>query len=405
MTDTTAPEPLKINFEFGPCGRCSGSGMHGPKVVQGGVCFQCKGSGERITANGSRAIKAYRELMEQRMGTPAEEIAEGTRVYTDADRLTMGAQIVAYPWAWRTVRDVDVRTQESTNTATGETTVLRTVRLRFKGQADDMTHFKSAPEGEPLLIITPDREAHREIMREVAKRYRGAWLDGEEPPAKPAPRLRKTADVEKAKPEPRTFPNRYAGTCRHCSQAVAAEAGECLRVAGAYVTQHKAGECPEAAEKPAAEQAKPAGPVNRFAGPCYGCEQHVEAEAGELMKIDGKWHPRHHPGQCPKAEEAKPAEQRPPVTEEGLYRGRSNGKLYRVIPGSSGRLYAQEITRTDAGNVRFLYAGGVVHTLSAEDRLTVEEAEKLSQDWDRCIKCGQELTVSRGMGPVCRKKV
>lgn len=414
MTDTTAPEPLKINFELSDCFRCSGTGMYGPKSVKGGVCFHCNGEGKVITRNGSRALETFRALMAERMGTPAEEITEGSRVFTPADRVTTNAQIVAYPWKWRTVRTADVRTSETINTETGETTVLRTVHLSFRNMPEDVTHSKSVHEGEPLVIITPNREAHREIMREVAKRYKGAWLSTEEPPAPAAPRLRKSADVEpKPKPEPRTFPNRYAGQCVRpgCGQTVEEGAGECFKDGGRYVTQHKAGECPEApetaSEEAPAPEAAPAAPqhqANRYGGKCRHCSVWVEAEKGERLRVGGDWATQHTGGQCPAAEEP-PAE---PVAEEGLYR--HDGTLYRVQEGTSGRLYARRIVRPEeGGRLRFERAPRMVLRISATERLSVEEAAVIGREWETCLQCGVELTdpksIARGIGPDCAKRV
>lgn len=407
MTDTTAPEPLKINFELSDCFRCSGTGMYGPKSVKGGVCFHCNGEGKVITRNGSRALETFRALMAERMGTPAEEITEGSRVFTPADRVTTNAQIVAYPWKWRTVRTADVRTSETTNTETGETTVLRTIHLSFRNMPEDATHSKSVHEGEPLVIITPDREAHREIMREVAKRYKGAWLSTEEPPAPAAPRLRKTADVEKPKERPasegrvrfiRILVAELPGGNEVRAEAEEALAGKLDDVTASALIDRL---------KKAKEDARPL-PENRFGGKCRKCSAWVEEKKGNRVQVEGRWQVQHLPGECVEASaktEGATAEERPPVTEEGLYR--HDGRLYRVVEGrESGRLYAKEIVRQeDSDKIKFVVARGAIFKLSPADRVGIEEAEKISQQWDVCIMCGAELTASRGIGPVCRKKV
>lgn len=410
MTDTAATKPLQINFQVADCTRCDGSGMFGPAAVEGGRCFQCKGERKCITRNGRRARDAYDALMAERMSKPVEEITEGSRVYTDGS-MWVGFKVAFLPWAWRTVRSVSLAIQS--HTANGENVTQRAATLRFDDKDGGRSCTKWAPVGEQITFIVPSREVHEQIMREVAKRYKGAWLEGEEPPA-PAvrkSRLRKGADVEAQEAKPQPLPeNIYPGDCRHCGNTVEAKAGERLKLDGRWAVQHKAGECPEAktAEEPQAvdepKQERPERPAmaNRFGGSCADCGVWVQEEKGQRIQREGKWVTLHKAGECI---ESAASQGRPPVTDEGLYRARSTGKLYRVKEGGSGSLYAQEITRTDAGNVRFERASGMVDCLSAEDRLTVEEAETLSQDWDRCIKCGAELTASRGMGPVCRKKV
>lgn len=491
MTDTTAAESierLRLRFQLSPCGRCGGSGMHGPKQVQGGRCFTCGGSGEVITRNGARALEAYRALMTERMGTPAEEITEGTRVYSCASRW-VGFEPASLPWAWRTVHSAEMGTGQNGTVGDEEPVKIRTVHLRFDGKGDDgVTHSETAPLGEPLVLITPNREVQDQIMREVAKRFKGAWLNTEEPPAPAAPRLRKSADMEPAKPveKPKPLPeNIYPGTCARpdCGQHVEAKAGERFKADGRWAVQHRDGECPaveerptpapvveatpadgstprhdivitraklypevarpgpawvwsydyyvdggpvcqygpglislramlrerfgtsgremwKAKETPAPAEAAPQHEPNLYGGACRRCSVWVEAENGERLRVSGKWLTQHKAGACPER-----GEERPPVTAEGLYRVRDTGTLYRVKTSGAGRLYAQRIARTGAGHVRFEREPGAISRLSPEDRMTVEAAEKISQDWDRCIKCGAELTASRGMGPVCRKKI
>lgn len=98
-----------------------------------------------------------------------------------------------------------------------------------------------------------------------------------------------------------------------------------------------------------------------------------------------------------------------PVTEAGLYR--DGDTVYRVKWNKEGtNLYAVRfIPEATTKSERFVYEGGAVKRLNADNRLTVEEAEKLGALFGVCCVCGAELTnaksVARGIGSVCAKKV
>lgn len=97
-----------------------------------------------------------------------------------------------------------------------------------------------------------------------------------------------------------------------------------------------------------------------------------------------------------------------PVTEIGMYE--KDGVLYRVKLSGTGNLYAMRFipegaTKSD----RYEYAKGVIRTLSATDRMTVERCAELGVAYSVCVICGADLSdpksVQRGMGPTCAKKV
>lgn len=98
-----------------------------------------------------------------------------------------------------------------------------------------------------------------------------------------------------------------------------------------------------------------------------------------------------------------------PVTEAGLYR--DGDTVYRVKWNKEGtNLYAVRfVPEATSKSARFVYEGGAVKRLNADNRLTVEEAEKLGAHYGVCCVCGAELTdaksIERGIGPVCVKKV
>jgi hypothetical protein len=98
-----------------------------------------------------------------------------------------------------------------------------------------------------------------------------------------------------------------------------------------------------------------------------------------------------------------------PVTEQGLYR--SGTVVYRAKWNKEHTaLYAMRfVPDAPSKSERFVYERGAIQSLSAKDRLTVEQAEELGALHGVCCVCGAELTdpesVKRGIGPVCRGKV
>lgn len=94
-----------------------------------------------------------------------------------------------------------------------------------------------------------------------------------------------------------------------------------------------------------------------------------------------------------------------PVTEVGMYR--SGNDIYRVKLSQTGRLYAMLFT--PQGESRFVYAGGAIHRLSADNRMTVEDAQAVGAQVGMCCVCGRDLIVQenieRGIGPVCARRV
>lgn len=87
----------RITFETTECSRCWGSGEYGPKQVEGGRCFKCKGTGIQL----SRAGKAARDRFEDKLNamlTPYSEVKVG-------DRIWINISIMSLKMAWRTVTD------------------------------------------------------------------------------------------------------------------------------------------------------------------------------------------------------------------------------------------------------------------------------------------------------------
>lgn len=99
-----------------------------------------------------------------------------------------------------------------------------------------------------------------------------------------------------------------------------------------------------------------------------------------------------------------------PVTEVGMYRD-ADGTIYRVKQSrESGNLYAMQffpeaVTKSE----RLKYARGVIARLTADQRMSVEDAQRVGAQFGICCVCGAELTatesVANGIGPVCAGRV
>jgi hypothetical protein len=92
-----------------------------------------------------------------------------------------------------------------------------------------------------------------------------------------------------------------------------------------------------------------------------------------------------------------------PPTEPGMYR--KDGVIYRVQAAKeSGRLYAKKLD-----GMSFSYASGVIFSLTADDRMTLEEAKAVGHETGVCCVCAALLTdpksIMAGIGPICAKKV
>lgn len=99
-----------------------------------------------------------------------------------------------------------------------------------------------------------------------------------------------------------------------------------------------------------------------------------------------------------------------PVTEVGMYRD-ADGVVFRVKRSrESGNLYAMRFhPEAQVRSERFTYERGGIYRLTADQRMTVEQAQELGVQFGICCVCGAELTVTenvqRGIGPVCARRV
>ncbi|MFD8654964.1 DUF6011 domain-containing protein [Streptomyces mirabilis] len=440
MTETTVKTATLI-FEMTPCGRCGGSGRYSYNQRHGSVCYGCSGKGEHLSSRGKRAADALDEALRASAGTvEVADLKPGMIIKSQAHGgVINGNQPWDYKPAWRRVAEVKIIERTGRGAVKGLIVDVPCVlaEIKFEGgktwtaeSSDDPAYWAKGVARTIYSIRSfwvggeEARAARMEVRRDIARRFVGAWLEGEEPPA-PAerkPRLRKSADMEpkpQPKPEPRTFPNRYAGDCVRpgCGQRVEADKGECFKDGGKYVTQHKAGECPEpsAAEEPQeapapAEDVKPARPAmaNRWPGKCHNCGIRVLEGKGERVNVEGQWITRHKAGDCVEDTTVK-------VTEEGMYRVPGGEELwegvFRVMRSEHGSLYAERFVPPveEDGGATFEYDPAAVYALAPEHRMTVEDAAEIGRRLHVCSQCGERLTnpksVARGIGPVCRKKV
>lgn len=99
-----------------------------------------------------------------------------------------------------------------------------------------------------------------------------------------------------------------------------------------------------------------------------------------------------------------------PVTEVGMYRD-AEGNIFRIKRSrQNGNLYAMRfVPEAHARAMRFAYAAGIVRRLTADQRMSVEDAQRVGVQFGICCVCGAELTatdsVANGIGPVCARRV
>lgn len=105
-------------------------------------------------------------------------------------------------------------------------------------------------------------------------------------------------------------------------------------------------------------------------------------------------------------------ERRSEPAEEGMYR-REDGTIYKVQKAvhGSGRLYAKRLIEPNeyGARARFEYAPGMVYQLTAEEKMTRDEARAFGALYGTCCVCGRTLTdetsIAHGIGPVCEGRM
>jgi Family of unknown function (DUF6011) len=82
---------------------------------------------------------------------------------------------------------------------------------------------------------------------------------------------------------------------------------------------------------------------------------------------------------------------------------------YEVVISKAGRAYAKILTQRPSGSWGWDYAKGAVSTITADDKLTAEQASEFGWMHGTCMRCCADLTVpesvERGYGPVCAAKM
>jgi hypothetical protein len=108
----------------------------------------------------------------------------------------------------------------------------------------------------------------------------------------------------------------------------------------------------------------------------------------------------------------KPRESSPtvsnPVTEPGLYV--QGDEVFKVQRSRAGNLYALKLTVSLFGHSgSWEYQAGAIRGLSADQPLTLAEAQRLGALNGICVYCGTELTDDiskvRKVGPTCEKRL
>jgi hypothetical protein len=94
-----------------------------------------------------------------------------------------------------------------------------------------------------------------------------------------------------------------------------------------------------------------------------------------------------------------------PVTEVGMYR--VGDDIYRVKVSENGNFYAMRFTPN--ADKRFAYERGAIMRISADNRMTLEDAKAVGAQVGICCVCGRDLIVEAnieaGIGPVCAKRI
>jgi hypothetical protein len=113
------------------------------------------------------------------------------------------------------------------------------------------------------------------------------------------------------------------------------------------------------------------------------------------------WKPREA---APKTAQKAPAG----ATEDGMYKlGNRIVKVQKAVHGS-GNLYAKELLGSKEEGFYFEYAPGLINKLTADDKLSLEEAKAFGALYGTCCCCGRTLTrevsIAAGIGPDCAKK-
>jgi len=101
---------------------------------------------------------------------------------------------------------------------------------------------------------------------------------------------------------------------------------------------------------------------------------------------------------------------KPAELEDGMYRRPRDGEIFKVYHTQKGHQVAKHLFKSQLSNeYEFVYEGKrPLGTLTAEMRMTLEEARQFGAVYGVCCCCSRtltdELSIYLGIGPVCGKR-
>lgn len=122
-------------------------------------------------------------------------------------------------------------------------------------------------------------------------------------------------------------------------------------------------------------------------------------DASELIDILQK---------LPDADQLAPAAEGEALAD-GMYL--MDGEVYKVQHAvhGSGRQYAKKLAGNATDGFAFAFAPGAVRKLTADHRMTLEDAAEFGKIYGTCCRCAAPLTdersIERGYGPICAGKI
>lgn len=154
--------------------------------------------------------------------------------------------------------------------------------------------------------------------------------------------------------------------------------------------------------------------ANRFPGKCADCGGWIEAEAGAIAKVRGRW-VVNHIGTCPppQARPERPARPALPDVPAGYYAlpdptGRNDLRFYRVDRPTEGRWAGYTFLKVVIGGqpdrrVPREDVPGILAEIAADP----DAGFRYGREIGRCCACNRQLTDEEsrrlGIGPDCRK--
>lgn len=152
---------------------------------------------------------------------------------------------------------------------------------------------------------------------------------------------------------------------------------------------------------------------NRYAGPCGIYKVRVEAKAGHIEKVQGKWTVFHNSGDCVSRIPAQPERQPYPQVKAGHYAvpsltGNNDLDFFRVDRPTDGPYRGRTFVKRIIGGRPSVAVRGVTARQALEAILAFGEDKATTvygQEIGRCGKCNRHLTDetsrARGIGPDC----